>query len=465
MKKLASGSVIPASFRDPSGFLFHRDGVLYRQVNQSYRDNYDSLINSGLYEILVKEGLLISHEEVDIETPQPEIVYKVIKPELVPFVSYPYEWCFSQIKDAALITLKVQKKALEFGMSLKDSSAYNIQFVNGKPIFIDTLSFEKYVVGRPWVAYRQFCQHFLAPLALMSYKDVRLNQLLRIYLDGIPLDMASSLLPFRTRLNFSLLSHLHLHARSQRYFADKTVKVDRYKLSRMALLGILDSLESSVTRMKWQPVGTEWADYYEATNYSPVALEHKREIVAEFLDRIKPRSVWDLGANIGVFSRLASNRGTPTISFDLDPVAVEKNYLTCVKEGETLILPLVLDLANPSPGIGWGNRERMSLEERGPSDAALALAFLHHLAISNNLPFTRIAEFLQKICNSLIIEFAPKGDSQVQRLLSTREDIFPDYNQDAFEAEFSKYFTLQKHVNIKDSERSVYLMVAKGRQT
>ena len=455
---MASSSVILASFRDPSGFLFHRDGVLYRQVNQSYRENFDFLINSGLYELLVKEGLLISHEEVDVKTPQPEAVYKVIKPESIPFISYPYEWCFSQLKDAALITLKVQKKALEFGMSLKDSSAYNIQFVNGKPMFIDTLSFEKYVVGRPWIAYRQFCQHFLAPLALMSYKDVRLNQLLRIYVDGIPLDMASSLLPLHTKLNFSLLSHLHLHARSQQHFADKPVPVDRYKLSCTALLGILDSLESAVTKMKWQPVGTEWADYYEATNYSPVALGHKRETVARLLDRIKPRNVWDLGANIGVFSRLASNRGIPTISFDIDPVAVEKNYLECVKEGETLILPLVLDLANPSPGIGWDNRERVSLEERGPSDAVLALALMHHLAISNNLPFTMIAEFLHKLCNSLIIEFVPKGDSQVQRLLSTREDIFPDYTQQAFVKEFSRYFTIEDSADIRESQRILYLM-------
>lgn len=176
--------IIPSSFRDPSGFLFYRDGLIYRQVNKFYKENYDHLVNSGLYEALVDAKLLIPHEEVGIESIEPESAYKVIRPELIPFISYPYEWCFSQLKDAALTTLTIQKKSLDFGMSLKDCSAYNIQFRNGRAVFIDTLSFEKYHEDKPWVAYRQFCQHFLAPLALMSYKDIRLNQLFRIYIDG-----------------------------------------------------------------------------------------------------------------------------------------------------------------------------------------------------------------------------------------------------------------------------------------
>ena len=170
------------SFRDSNGFVFWQDGALYRQVNTSYKDNYEHLMESGLYEVLVSGGLLLPHEEVNIQSSQPDLAYKVIRPELIPFISYPYEWCFSQLKDAALTTLEIQKTCLDFGMSLKDCSAYNIQFRKGKPVLIDTLSFEKYREGQPWVAYRQFCQHFLAPLALMSHKDIRLNQLLRVYI-------------------------------------------------------------------------------------------------------------------------------------------------------------------------------------------------------------------------------------------------------------------------------------------
>jgi len=322
-KKLSS------SFRDPSGFLFFRDGLIYRQVNTIYKENYDRLINSGLYQALVDGELLISHDEVDVEQARSDKIYKIIKPELIPFISYPYEWCFSQLKDAALTTLKIQKKSVDFGMSLKDCSAYNIQFRKGKPVFIDTLSFEKYREGQPWVAYRQFCHHFLAPLALMSYKDIRLNQLFRVYIDGVPLDLASSLLPFRTRFVFSLLSHIQLHAKSQKYFADKTVNTNAHKMSRLSLLGLIDSLESAVKKLTWQPQGTEWADYYKDTNYSLNALHHKRELICEFLDKINPKIIWDLGANVGMFSRIASDKGIQTISFDIDPAAVEKNYLEC----------------------------------------------------------------------------------------------------------------------------------------
>jgi hypothetical protein len=388
----------------------------------------------------------------------PELAYKIIKPEPIQFISYPYEWCFSQLRDAALTTLKIQKKALDFGMSLKDSSAYNIQFKNGRPIFIDTLSFAEYREGQPWVAYRQFCQHFLAPLTLISYKDMRLSQLLCIYIDGMPLDLTGCLLPWRTHLKFSLLSHIHLHARSQKHFADKAVNVRQHRISRYAFLGILNSLESAIKKLKWQAGGTEWADYYQDTNYSPQAFEHKKVIVAGFLDRVRPATVWDMGANVGMFSRLAGDRGIPTVSFDVDPAAVEKNYLDCVARGDTSILPLVIDLTNPSPAIGWENTERMSLRERGPADAVLALALVHHLAISNNVPLSRIAGFLSDICHWLIIEFVPKTDSQVQRLLATREDIFPDYVQEAFEREFGKLFNITDTVPIKDSQRTLYLM-------
>jgi len=454
----ASSAQLPGSFRDPSGFLFQQDGVIYRQVNLAYKDDYDHLMDSGLYQTLVDDNLLIPHGEVGIEPLVCELVYKVIKPEPIPFVSYPYEWCFSQLRDAALTTLKIQRKALDFGMSLRDSSAYNIQFKDGRPVFIDTLSFGKYREGEPWVAYRQFCQHFLAPLVLMSYKDIRLSQLLSIHIDGLPLDLASCLLPWRTRLSFSLLSHIHLHARSQKHFADKPINVRQQRVSRYAFVGILNSLESTVKRLKWQPVGTEWADYYHDTNYSQEASEHKKTTVAGFLDRVRPATVWDLGANGGIFSRLASDRGIPTVSFDVDTAAVEKNYLDSVARGETNILPLVLDLTNPSPGIGWENKERMSLKERGPADVVLALALVHHLAISNNVPFFKIAGFLSDIGHRLIVEFIPKSDSQIQRLLATRDDIFPDYTRPAFEQEFNRYFTIDDWTDIRESQRTLYLM-------
>jgi len=244
MQHQQNGGILASSFRDPSGFVFYRNGMLYRQINTAYKANYDHLMDSGLYRVLVDARLLVSHEEVAVTGLSADQAYKTIKPELITFISYPYEWSFSQLKDTALTTLEVQRKAMDFGMSLKDCSAYNIQFKQGRPILIDTLSFEKYRERQPWVAYRQFCQHFLAPLALMSYKDIRLNQLLRVYVDGAPLDLASSLLPLRTHFMFSLLAHIHLHARSQKRYADKTVDMSRHRVSRLNFLGLIDSLKS-----------------------------------------------------------------------------------------------------------------------------------------------------------------------------------------------------------------------------
>jgi len=447
-----------ASFRDPSGFLFYKDCSIYRQINKIYKDDYEHLMKSGLYSRLVESQLLIPHKEASIKGPMPGKAYKVIKPDQIPFISYPYEWCFSQLKDAALTTFKIEKIAMEYEMTLKDSSAYNIQFKNGKPVLIDTLSFKKYIKGETWIAYRQACQHFIAPLALIAYRDIRLNQLLRIFLDGIPLDLASSLLPSSTSFKASLLSHIHLHSKSQKHFADRKVNVGSHKISRLSFLALIDSLESTVKNMKWQPQGTEWADYYQDTNYSLEAFEDKEEVIKKLLGETSTNKLWDLGANDGFFSRIAASQGIYTVSFDVDPAAVEKNYLRSINNNETNILPLLLDLTNPSPSIGWENKERISLIERGPADTVFALALIHHLAISNNLPIVKIAEFFSSICRYLIIEFVPKDDSQIQRMLSTREDIFPDYTKDAFEKEFNKYFIIKKIEKIKDSKRMLYFM-------
>ena len=452
---------LSASFRDPSGFLFSRNGILYRQINRAYAEDYARLMDSGLYEKLVKANLLISHVETDQAPAESEAAFKVIQPERAPFISYPYEWSFSQLKDAALATLSIHKRALKLGMSLKDASAYNIQFVHGKAMLIDTLSFEVYKEGEPWTAYKQFCQHFLAPLALMSYRDVRLSQLLRVYIDGVPLDLASELLPFKTRLNFGLLTHIHIHAGSQKRYSDKVVEPRKGGMSQQAMIGLIESLEGTVRKLSWTPAGTEWGAYYDATNYTDSAFEHKKQLVREWAIEKKPAVVWDLGGNTGVFSREAATSGAFTVSFDIDPAAVEQNYQVVKKNKEQNLLPLVLDLTNPSPAIGWDHAERDSFGQRGPADMALALAVIHHLAISNNVPLPQLAQFFAARSKWLVIEFVPKSDSQVKRLLSSRKDIFPAYTREGFEAAFLERFILHKAELVRDSERVLYLLEAR----
>ncbi|MBB4059633.1 class I SAM-dependent methyltransferase [Salinibacter ruber] len=452
-------SRVAGSFRDPSGFLFRRGGTLYRQVNSVYREDYDRLMESGLYNELVGSGLLVAHEEVDIDPAGPD-AYRIIRPELVPFISYPYEWSFSQLQDAALLTLEIQKRALEADQSLKDASAYNVQFRQGRPVFIDSLSFEEYEEGSPWIAYGQFCRHFLAPLALMSYTDVRLGQLFRTHLDGVPLDLASTLLPARSYLSFSLLSHIHFHAKGQDRYADVSdeKEVPDREVGRTQLLGIIDNLQSAVSGLSWEPEGTEWAGYYDDTNYSSEGFDAKEAFVAEAVDTHGPEAVWDLGANTGRFSRIAAESGARTLALDIDPAAVEKGYRACRDNGQPNILPLVLDLTNPSPGIGWEHAERKSLMDRGPADMALALALVHHLAISNNVPLPRLAGFFSQLCETLVVEFVPKSDGQVQRLLVTREDIFDDYTQEHFEEAFREHFTIEETKDVPESKRTLYRM-------
>jgi ribosomal protein L11 methylase PrmA len=463
MKNPNNSNFVPGSFRDPSGFLFQTDGLLYRQVNQSYQAHYDHLMSSGLYKKLADEGLLVEHTEVEKSSPLPQECYKVIKPRMLPFISYPYEWCFSQFKDAALLTLQLQRVALQHEMILKDASAYNVQFMDARPIFIDTLSFEKYHEDEPWVAYRQFCQHFLAPLALMAYTDIRLNQLLRVYMDGVPLDLAAALLPGKTKFQIGLLSHLHMHAKSQKHFAGKTgTTAKTARVSRLAMQGLIDHLLSTVQKLRWQPKGTEWADYYNDTNYSDRGLEEKKVLVKAFLANVQPNTVWDLGANTGVFSYVAAELQAETISFDIDPAAVEKNYRSCRARKQQRVLPLLLDLTNPSASIGWALEERQSLTERGPVDAVLALALIHHLAIGNNVPLERIAQFFSRLGRTLIIEFVPKSDSQVKRLLVIRKDVFTQYDQPEFELAFQRYFTIMEKREITDSQRTLYRMSLKG---
>jgi hypothetical protein len=449
---------LKSSFRDPGGFLFTHEGVLYRQVNEVSREDFNLLHSTGLYDALVAAGLLVEHEDVGRGLALSEDAYTVIRPTLVPFISYPYEWSFGQLKDAALATLSIQKKALEHGMSLKDSNAYNIQFLSGRPVMIDTLSFKAYREGEPWVAYRQFCQHFLAPLALMVHRDIRMGLMLREHIDGIPLDLASGLMPRKSFLNIHLLAHLHLHSRSQKHYANKQVKACKKSFSKRAFNGLIDSLTSGVEGLKWDTGETEWAEYYEQTNYSDQAMLKKMELVEKFLGLASGSTIWDMGANQGNFSRIAKGKGMFILSMDVDPSAVELNYRKVRSDKETDIHPLVIDLTNPSPSLGWMGVERMGLMERGPADIVFALALIHHLAITNNVSLGMLCDFFARLCRWLIIEFVPKSDSQVKRLLFTREDIFPGYTQDGFEKEFSRRFRVVEQSAIEGTERTLYLM-------
>lgn len=447
----------PASFRDPSGYVYYQDQQVFRHINASYLPVFTALTKDKFLDELIQQGILLPFKTY--KKSSAEVTLQV---EPIAFISYPYEWSFGQLKDAALTTLKLQEWALKAGFTLKDANAFNIQFHQGRPVFIDHLSFELYQPSEPWVAYRQFCEHFLAPLALMAHTDIRLNQLLRIHPHGIPLDLTVKLLPKKTLLSLTLATHLHLHARNQSNFAAARQKTQNKKqLPKSNLTAIINNLYDYLTNLTAQSRTTEWADYYQHTNYNQTAFSHKKTLIKQYLSQANPSTVWDLGANDAQFSRLASQQGITTIAFDIDPNAVNKAYLQARSNQDIHLLPLIMDLTNPSPGLGWNHTERMSLKQRGPSDLTMALALVHHLAISNNVPLQSIAYFLKCTAPHLIIEFIPKKDSQVQKLLATREDIFKKYTQVGFETAFQKHFTIKQKNPIKSSDRSLYLMEVK----
>ena len=380
----------------------------------------------------------------------------VIRPERVRFVSYPYEWSFGQLRDAALLTLEAQRLAMAEGFALRDATAYNVQFHRGRPILIDTLSFEREEPGAPWMGYRQFCEHFIAPLALMAHRDVRLGLLMRDYIDGIPLDLAAGLLPRRTWLNLGLASHVHAHARAQARHArapDQGARKPRMTdLQRSALI---DNLRRTVEGLSWEPAGTEWADYADHTSYTDEAARSKDELVERYLEAAGGRVVWDLGANTGRFSAIAARLGREVVAWDVDPAATERQYRTLKRDGVATVLPLVLDLASPSPGLGWAHTERRSLLDRADADTVLALALVHHLAISRNVPFPMLSDLFARLGPNLIVEFVPKDDPMVQRLLATRDDVFPDYTLAGFHAALGARFEIVEEAAIEGSRRTL----------
>ncbi len=447
-----------SSFRDPAGFVFERDGILYRQINQAFQSDLKLLIDSGLQRELHTEGMVVGFDEADLSLAATEFAAMVIKPERVPMISYPHEWCFSQLKDAALLTLEILKRSIAKGMILKDASAYNVQFFGSRPVFIDTLSFEMYKEGAPWIAYKQFCQHFLAPLAIMSHVNIRLGILLQTNLDGVPIDLASKLLPLKSNLSPGLLAHIHLHAKAQQSSSRSPSK--SATITKTGLLALVDSLRGTIAGLRWEPTGTEWSDYYLDTNYSKEAFADKIFTVKSFLGMLPETltACCDLGANNGEFSRLATQHGLRTVALDIDPAAVEKCFLAAKKEGSELLLPLLQDLRNPTPNFGWGGNERDSIVRRGSADVLLALALLHHLVIGNNVPFTMVSEYFASLGEWLIVEFVPKEDSQIQRMLVARKDIIVDYDQGSFETAFGAKFEIVTFRKIEGSLRSIYLM-------
>lgn len=447
------------SFRDPDGFVFERDGVFYRRIEASYREDYEQLVRSGLMDGLVQSGLLTGHEEMPAPDALSPGAWKVLKHERLPFISYSYEWCFGQLKEAALLTLDIQKRALAEGMSLKDACTQNVQFSGGRAVWIDTLSFERFS-GGPWPGYQQFCRHFLAPLALAA-RDLRFLQVPLMFSDGIPLDFASRLLPVSSWLDLHLLFHIHGNARTSKAAEmDGRMEKNGRKLTVNGLQRIVEHLRQAVEKISFPAGKSVWSDYLPEEHYGGGGFREKEKIVREWLAKIRAARVLDLGANTGHFSAMAAGTSGYVAALDFDPAVAEVHW-TRIKNSEIKnVLPLVADLAQPVPGRGWENRERKPLEERISADLALVLGMVHHLALAAGIPLEKIAGFLARLAKQLIVEFVPETDPKAQELGARKKNAFLRYGQSQFERAFQEHFRILETRPVPGTGRILYRMEA-----
>ena len=454
------------SFRDPAGFIFSEGDEIYRFISASYYPDYKNLKTSGLYQELIDKGYLIPFEEVE-KTSTSEGETLVIKPLKVPFISYPYEWTFSQLKDAAKLTLEIQKISLKYGVQLKDASSYNIQFIGSTPVFIDTLSFEKLDERVMWRAYKQFCQHFLAPLTICSFCDPRMKSLFVSNLDGVPLDLAKRLIPKRGYVSPARFLHLWLHELFQKQGSiSKQAAFEKHssKKSSSSAFGLVESLLSGIKNLKRKQELSVWKSYYQGDSYQEEAFEEKKNIVGNLLSDLKPKILWDLGSNDGFFTEMTAKYCQYSVAFDLDLTCIENMYGRLRQQKNTSILPLHIDIANPSPGIGWESGERKSLIERGPCDVAIALALIHHLLVSAGIPLNKLVLFFQRICHQLIIEYVPPSDPKFRQICQTNPNDFAFFTEDAFISAFSESFVLKARIPIGKSSRVLYHFQTKRRE-
>ena len=452
----------PGSFRDRHGRVFYRDGEVFRALSQKSLADFKQLSATRFYRDLVDEGALIASQLVD-DPPPPELNGTwagVLKHERIPLVSYPYEWCFSMLRDAALLQLRLARAALAEEMIPKDATSYNVQWVGKRPVFIDTASLERLQPGQAWAGYRQFCQLFLYPLFLQAYKHVHFQPWLRGNLEGIEASQLGGLMSSRDLLRPGVFTHVYLQSKLQKHYGgskdDVRGQIKQAGFSKELILANLAGLTRLVERLSWSETGSNWSGYAETHSYSESDEQAKQRFVRQALGRRKRRLVWDLGCNIGVFSRIASEAAQYVLALDADHLTVDRLYTRLKDSGPENILPLVANLADPAPNLGWRGQERQALLDRGRPDFVLVLALIHHLVIGANIPLRELVEWLAGLGAELVIEFVSKQDPMVQRLLSNKDDQYDDYERSHLESCLSQYFEVVDRHHLLSETRILY---------
>ena len=455
------GARVAGSFRDPSGHVYEDDGSIFRVVAPVAARDYEAVRDAQVFRDLVQARKLVTVDEVDKKRLKPngfEAAY-LLQHRRLPYISYPYEWSFSLLRDAALFHLDLHLDLLERGFTLSDASSYNVQFDGPHPIFIDHLSIRPYRDGEFWTGHRQFCEQFLNPLLLRALLGVPHNSWYRGNLEGIPSGDLAKLLRFKNKFSWNVFTHVVLPNRFQQS-ATTRESLDKAKARRLPLAaykGMLSQLRRWIDRLTPDRIGsTVWGDYATTHTYSGSEEAEKRQFVGDFVKAARPKSVVDLGCNTGEYTKVALDSGAErAIGFDFDQKALDRAHHRA-KEQSLNFLPLFLDARNPSPDQGWGQSERTGYASRTKADAVFALAFEHHLAIAHNVPLDEVVAWIVGIAPTGVVEFVPKTNSTVQRMLSLREDIFQNYTGDAFETALAKHARIEKREVVSKAGRTLY---------
>ncbi|HMX70784.1 MAG TPA: hypothetical protein PKA56_03420 [Solirubrobacterales bacterium] len=459
----------PGSFRDRDSRVVVSDDAIYRALSPEGAEDWEAFSASPLLEQLTAAGKVIGTREVDpsvlgeSQDLLPTGITKVLEHDRVPFVSYPYEWTFSMLQDAAKLQLELGAAAIDSGLGLKDATPYNVQFIGSQPTFIDIGSFEKITEGEPWIAYRQFCMLYLYPLLFQAHKDIPFHPWMRGSIDGIqPID-AIKVFSLRDRLRRGVFLHTSLHARLDRR-ANKSGpgSAEENKTKRQVKPGQikaqLESMNRLVSKLKWKAGETSWSGYRQSNTYSDEDDRRKQAFVGEVAAQLKPGLTWDMGCNDGAYSRIAAESSERVVAFDFDHATVEALYRSLREEGNTKILPLVSNLADPSPALGWRGLERKTLADRGAPDLMLALALIHHVSISANIPIADFLQWARDLETTLLVEFPKRTDPMVRALLANKhEGANPDYEEGNFERELEKRFEVERREELPSGDRILYL--------
>ena len=459
----------PGSFRDRHGRVFYKDGAVYRALSRHSLTAWHTLEKTRFFPRLVEEGLIVKTGLADAAAlasseALPGDWAGILRHETIPYVSYPYEWSFQMLQEAALLQLRLISESLAEGMILKDATPYNVQWNGVRTVFIDIPSFEPWPPGGAWTGYRQFCSLYLYPLMLQAYRNLPFQPWLRGSLDGISPRECRDLLSSRDLFRSGVLLHVWLQSRFQEKYGARRESASQLLkdagFNRKAILSNVGRLTRLVSRLRWTPSASQWTGYAGDNTYSRPDREAKREFVRWAVGRKRWKMSWDLGANTGDYSRLAAAGSDTVLAMDRDSASVDLLYRDLRREGPANILPLVVNLADPSPSLGWRCLERTSLTERGSPELVLCLALIHHMVIDANIPLAEFVQWLSRLGGSLVIEFVRRDDPMVKMLLRNKEDQYTDYRMDYFEDCLGKCFRVHRRQELPSGSRVLYFAEA-----